>query len=104
MGRRFIFFFREATDTFTIAAPPGFGHLGDDRGLGSDLTLPLLSDKPEGKQDSVKNLLAEPLGSVLCDGKLPDNLHQEATAAPITQGCSLTQTVFNGTVPCLHTM
>ncbi|PVH67093.1 hypothetical protein PAHAL_1G427000 [Panicum hallii] len=80
--------FREATDTFTIAAPPGFGHLGDGRGLGSDLTLPLLSDKPDGKQDSsVKNLL--------CDGKLSDNLHQAATA-PISQGCSLTQTVFNG--------
>ena len=86
-------FFREATDTFTIAAPPP----------GSDLTLPLLSDKPEGKQDSVKNLLAEPLGSVLCDGKLPDNLHQ-ATTAPITQGCSLTQTVFNGTVLCLQSV
>ena len=99
-----LIFFREATDTFTIAAPPGFGHLGDDRGRGSDLMLPLLSDKPEGKQDSVKNLLPEHLGSVICDGKLPDNLHQEATAAPITQGCSLTQTVFNGTVPCLHTM
>ncbi|OEL30731.1 hypothetical protein BAE44_0008251, partial [Dichanthelium oligosanthes] len=90
--------FREATDTFTIAAPPGFGHLGggDGSGLGSDLKLPLLSpDKPEGKQDSVKNLLPEPLGSVLCDGKLSDNLQQAATA-PITQECSLTQTVFNG--------
>jgi hypothetical protein len=89
-----LIFFREATDTFTIAAPPGFGHLGDGRGLGSDLTLPLLSDKPDGKQDSsVKNLL--------CDGKLSDNLHQAATA-PISQGCSLTQTVFNGTVLCLQ--
>ncbi|XP_021316171.1 amino acid transporter ANT1 isoform X2 [Sorghum bicolor] len=88
--------FREATDTYTIAAPPGFGHLGggDCSGLGSDLKLPLLSDKPEGKQDSAKNLLAEaePFGSVLSDGKLSDSLQQ----APITPGCNLTQTVFNG--------
>nr|CAB3448168.1 unnamed protein product [Digitaria exilis] len=56
--------FREATDTFTIAAPPGFGQLTG--GGGSDLKLPLLSDKPnDGKQDS-----AGTLGSVLCDGKL----------------------------------
>ncbi|KAF8730152.1 hypothetical protein HU200_017124 [Digitaria exilis] len=84
--------FREATDTFTIAAPaPGFGQLGG--GGGSDLKLPLLSDKPnDGKQGSVKDLLAAgTLGSVLCDGKL------SATAPVVTQqGCSLTQTVFNG--------
>jgi vesicular inhibitory amino acid transporter len=92
---------REATDTYTIAAPPGFGQLGggDCSGLGSDLKLPLLSDKPQGKQDSSKNLLAEsePFGSVLSDGKLSDSLQQAATA-PITPGCNLTQTVFNGTV------
>ena len=89
---------REATDTYTIAAPPGFGHVGggDCSGLGSDLKLPLLSDKPQGKQDSAKNLLteAEPFGSVLSDGKCSDSLQQ----APITPGCNLTQTVFNGTV------
>ncbi|XP_066328967.1 amino acid transporter AVT1A-like [Miscanthus floridulus] len=88
--------FREATDTYTIAAPPGFGHVGggDCSGLGSDLKLPLLSDKPQGKQDSAKNLLAEaePFGSVLSDGKCSDSLQQ----APITPGCNLTQTVFNG--------
>lgn len=91
------FFFREATDTFTIAAPPGFGNLGG--GLGSDLKLPLLSDKPDdGNQDSVKDLLAAvPLGSELCAGKL------SATAPVLTQqGCSLTQTVFNGAVPSLQ--
>ncbi|CAN6245824.1 unnamed protein product [Urochloa humidicola] len=88
--------FREATDTLTIAAPPGFGHLsdGDGSGLGSDLKLPLLSDKLDGKQDSVKKL-AGPFVSVLGDSKLSENLQQPPTA-PITQGCSLTQTVFNG--------
>ncbi|CAL5019961.1 unnamed protein product [Urochloa decumbens] len=91
--------FREATDTLTIAAAPGFGHLGDGDGsglLGSDLKLPLLSDKLDGKQDSVKNL-SEPFVSVLGDPKLSGNLQQPPTA-PTTQGqgCSLTQTVFNG--------
>jgi len=103
-------FFRETTDTYTIAASPSFGYLGPSTskyslldlgrsGLGSDLKLPLLSDKPQGKQDSSKNLLAEsePFGSVLSDGKLSDSLQQAATA-PITPGCNLTQTVFNGTV------
>lgn len=80
---------------------PGFlGHLGagNGSGLGSHLKLPLLSDKLQGKQDSVKNLLAEPLVSVISDGKPSDSLKQAGTTAPNTQGCSLTQTVFNGTV------
>ncbi|KAJ1281388.1 hypothetical protein BS78_04G302200 [Paspalum vaginatum] len=92
--------FRETTDTYTIAAPPGFGHLGggDCGGLcSSDLKLPLLSDNPELKQDSVKNLFAqEPLTSVLSDGELTYGLRQAPATAPITQGCNLTQTVFNG--------
>ncbi|KAL6633402.1 hypothetical protein ACP70R_026073 [Stipagrostis hirtigluma subsp. patula] len=97
--------FREATDTLTIAAPPNFGCLsrsasrnsvleGDCSGLGSDLKLPLLSDKLERNQDSVKNL-QEPFGSVLSDGKPSDNLQLNGEA-PTAQGCNLTQTVFNG--------
>jgi solute carrier family 32 (vesicular inhibitory amino acid transporter) len=89
---------REATDTYTIAAPPGLRHLvvGDCNGLGSDLKLPLLSDKLDGRQDSSNNLLpvADPFGSVLSDGRFSDRVQQ----APTTPGCNLTQTVFNGTV------
>ncbi|KAL5666625.1 hypothetical protein ACJX0J_026733, partial [Zea mays] len=88
--------FREATDTYTIAAPPGLRHLvvGDCNGLGSDLKLPLLSDKLDGRQDSSNNLLpvADPFGSVLSDGRFSDRVQQ----APTTPGCNLTQTVFNG--------
>jgi hypothetical protein len=73
---------REATDTYTITAPPGFRHLvggdGDCSGLGSDLKLPLLLNKLDGKKDSSKNLLVvtKPFSSVLSDGNFLDRLQQ----------------------------
>ncbi|GJM87088.1 hypothetical protein PR202_ga03007 [Eleusine coracana subsp. coracana] len=101
--------FREATDTYTIAAPPSFGCLvrstskssvldgGDCSGLGSDdLKLPLLSDKLQGIRNSSVNSLHEPLNSVTLDEKFCDNSQQPAEASVTTQGCSLTQTVLNG--------
>ncbi|KAL6911995.1 hypothetical protein ACP4OV_000800 [Aristida adscensionis] len=97
--------FREATDTFTIAAPPGYLSRSasknsvldgaDCSGLGSDLKLPLLSDKLEGNEDSVKNLQQD-FGTVRTDdGKPTDNLQLSGEASG-AQGCNLTQTVFNG--------
>ncbi|CAD6249171.1 unnamed protein product [Miscanthus lutarioriparius] len=95
-------------DIEDVPPPPLLGRNGDSEdeaeagfvelpAVAAELPLPLLSDKPQGKQDSSKNLLAEaePFGSVLSDGKLSDSLQQAATA-PTTPGCNLTQTVFNG--------
>nr|ADB85259.1 putative amino acid permease [Phyllostachys edulis] len=93
--------YRETTDTYTIAASPSFRYLGPSRsknsifdsdqcsGLGSDLKLPLLSEKLEGRRESVKNL-QKPTSSATDEKPA---LHSEV---PISQGCSVTQTVFNG--------
>lgn len=99
-------FCRETTDTYTIAASPSFGYLGPSTskysifdvsrsGLGSDLKLPFLSDKLDGKQESAKSL-RKYLGSVT-DDKLSFHL-QHTGEVYIGQGCSVTQTVFNGTI------
>jgi hypothetical protein len=99
------FNFRETTDTYTIAASPSFGYLGPSTskyslldlgrsGLGSDLKLPLVSDKADGKQDSVKTL-PKTLGSIR-DERVSFQL-QHTGELYITQGCNVTQTVFNGT-------
>lgn len=99
-------FCRETTDTYTIAASPSFGYLGPstskysilDGGrssLGSDLKLPLLSDKLDGKQDSVKSL-RKTLGSAI--DRKSSLLTQHTGEVYIAQGCSVTQTVFNGTI------
>ncbi|XP_006649117.1 amino acid transporter AVT1A [Oryza brachyantha] len=96
--------YRETTDTYTIAASPSFGYLGPSTSkysifeggrssLGSDLKLPLLSDKLDGKQESVKSL-RKTLGSAI-DGK-SSFLTQHTGEVYIGQGCSVTQTVFNG--------
>ncbi|XP_062220532.1 amino acid transporter AVT1A isoform X2 [Phragmites australis] len=96
--------YRETTDTYTIAASPNFGYLGPstsrysllDLGrsdLGSDLKLPLVSDKGAGKQESVKNL-RKSLGSIR-DERISFHLQQTGEAC-ISQGCNVTQTVFNG--------
>uniref|UniRef100_A0A0D9YZG8 Amino acid transporter transmembrane domain-containing protein n=1 Tax=Oryza glumipatula TaxID=40148 RepID=A0A0D9YZG8_9ORYZ len=96
--------YRETTDTYTIAASPSFGYLGPstskysilDGGrssLGSDLKLPLLSDKLDGKQDSVKSL-RKTLGSAI--DRKSSLLTQHTGEVYIAQGCSVTQTVFNG--------
>jgi len=99
-------FFRETTDTYTIAASPSFGYLGPSTskyslldlgrsGLGSDLKLPLVSDKADGNQDSVKNL-PKTLSSIR-DERVSFQL-QHTGEIYISQGCSVTQTVFNGTI------
>ncbi|EES07655.1 hypothetical protein BDA96_04G347200 [Sorghum bicolor] len=96
--------YRETTDTYTIAASPSFGYLGPSTskyslldlgrsGLGSDLKLPLVSDKADGKQDSVKNL-PKTLSSIR-DERVSFQL-QHTGEIYISQGCSVTQTVFNG--------
>ncbi|XP_066322792.1 amino acid transporter AVT1A-like [Miscanthus floridulus] len=96
--------YRETTDTYTIAASPSFGYLGPSTskyslldlgrsGLGSDLKLPLVSDKADGNQDSVKNL-PKTLSS-LRDERVSFQL-QHTGEIYISQGCSVTQTVFNG--------
>uniref|UniRef100_A0A453PTH1 Uncharacterized protein n=1 Tax=Aegilops tauschii subsp. strangulata TaxID=200361 RepID=A0A453PTH1_AEGTS len=91
-------FCRETTDTYTIAASPIFGYLGPSTskysidggrsGLASDLRLPFISDKLE----SVKSLRRHLLGSVR-DEKLS---FQYTGEIYVGQGCSVTQTVFNG--------
>ncbi|XP_051192098.1 amino acid transporter AVT1A [Lolium perenne] len=90
--------YRETTDTYTIAASPIFGYLGPstskysiDGGrssLASDSKLPLISDKLE----SVKSLRRHLLGSAR-DDKLS---FQYTGEIYVGQGCSVTQTVFNG--------
>ncbi|KAG8059180.1 hypothetical protein GUJ93_ZPchr0002g24023 [Zizania palustris] len=96
--------YRETTDTYTIAASPNFGYLGPSTskysiidggrsGLGSDLKLPLLSDKLDGKQESVKSF-RKVLGSAI-DEKYSFRVEHTGEAY-IGQGCSVTQTVFNG--------
>ncbi|RLN08511.1 hypothetical protein C2845_PM11G23450 [Panicum miliaceum] len=95
--------YRETTDTYTIAASPSFGYLGPSTskyslldlgrsGLGSDLKLPLVSDKADGKQDSVKNL---PTKTSIRDERVSFHL-QHTGELYISQGCNVTQTVFNG--------
>ncbi|PWZ29443.1 hypothetical protein Zm00014a_019116 [Zea mays] len=92
--------YRETTDTYTIAASPSFGYLGSstskysllDLGrsiLGSDLKSPLIS----AKADSVRNL-PKTLGSMR-DGRVSFQL-QHTGEIYISQGCNVTQTVFNG--------
>ncbi|KAJ1281387.1 hypothetical protein BS78_04G302100 [Paspalum vaginatum] len=96
--------YRETTDTYTITASPSFGYLGPSTskyslldlgrsGLGSDLKLPLVSDKVDAKQDSVKNL-PKTLGSIR-DERVSFHL-QHTGELYISQGCNVTQTVFNG--------
>ncbi|KAL6633403.1 hypothetical protein ACP70R_026074 [Stipagrostis hirtigluma subsp. patula] len=96
--------YRETTDTYTIAASPSFGYLGPSTskyslldlarsGLGSDLKLPLVSDKLDGKQESIKNL-RKSHGSIRDDKVSFRSQHTEEIY--IGQGCNVTQTVFNG--------
>uniref|UniRef100_A0ACD5ZAG0 Uncharacterized protein n=1 Tax=Avena sativa TaxID=4498 RepID=A0ACD5ZAG0_AVESA len=90
--------YRETTDTYTIAASPIFGYLGPstskysiDGGrsiLASDPKLPLISDRLE----STKSLRRHLLGSAR-DEKLS---FQYTGEIYVGQGCSVTQTVFNG--------
>jgi len=100
-------YYRETTDSFTIAASPSFGFLGRTLSLRSsldfrtqsgqdlNLKLPLLSDSILEKQESDKNLrkpLTSPLGESI---SFPAQYTGEGY---ISHGCSVTQTVFNGKV------
>ncbi|KAJ4754318.1 Transmembrane amino acid transporter family protein [Rhynchospora pubera] len=97
--------YREATDSYTIAASPGFGFLGRSSssvrysgldisrsGLGSDLKIPFLSDHnlAPGKQEPDVTQLPLPYTSQIDESI---SFHSEGY---ISHGCSLTQTVFNG--------
>ncbi|WOL19705.1 vacuolar amino acid transporter 1 isoform X2 [Canna indica] len=96
--------YKETTDSYTISASPAFGYLGplasfrhssfySQSGHGSDVKLPLLSGSLDEKQESYKNL-KKPLTSVLDKSGL--SLVQYSGEGHIYQGCSLTQTIFNG--------
>jgi solute carrier family 32 (vesicular inhibitory amino acid transporter) len=102
----YTFFFRETTDTYTIAASPSFGYLGPSTskyslldlvrsGMGSDLILPLVSEKGEINQEAIRSL-RKSLGSIR-DGRI--SFHVQPTGEIyISQGCNVTQTVFNGNI------
>lgn len=99
-----IYLGRETTDSYTIAASPSFGGLGHVRSLiyssfgglsksslDSETKFPLLSDRVSQKGDS---------GGI---SRIPSSwsdktpLNKQFTGElPIGQGCSLTQTIFNG--------
>lgn len=79
-------FCRETTNTYTIDAPPVFGYLGPSTrkySVDGDLKLPFISDKLE----TIKSPRRHLFGSV----------RDEDLSFQYTGGCSLTQTVFNGT-------
>ncbi|KAF8392948.1 hypothetical protein HHK36_021188 [Tetracentron sinense] len=98
---------RKATDSYTITASPNFGILhrapnirysSSDIGTKSSLDLdaksPLLSDfeRVYQKEDSDKILRTRSLWS-----EEKGSLHEQLNGdLPIGQGCSFTQTVFNG--------
>lgn len=97
--------FREATDSYTIAASPSFGTFARTPTLryssfnhsqneqDSDMSLPLLSDSVPEKQESSKNLrksFSLPAAETL-------SFHPQDTGeGNLGHGCSFTQTVFNG--------
>jgi solute carrier family 32 (vesicular inhibitory amino acid transporter) len=100
--------FREATDSYTIAASPNFGFLGRSSSstrysgleisrseLNSDLKIPFLSDHnlASGKQESEVTLLPQP-----CTSQIDESISFHLQHGDIGRGCSLTQTVFNGNV------
>ncbi|KAK3155490.1 hypothetical protein QOZ80_2BG0203890 [Eleusine coracana subsp. coracana] len=96
--------YRETTDTYTIAASPSFGYLGPSTskyslldlgrsGLGSDLKLPLVSEKGDINQEAIKSL-RKSLGSIR-DERISFHV-QHTGEIYISQGCNVTQTVFNG--------
>ncbi|KAH9621057.1 hypothetical protein KSS87_011838 [Heliosperma pusillum] len=89
--------FRETTDSYTIAASPGFSLLGRSPSLTlrsrsiieHDGKAPLLSDYEREEYDKLAKIPSRT--SAL--GSLHEHLAGEL---PIGQGCSFTQTVFNG--------
>ncbi|VAI50470.1 unnamed protein product [Triticum turgidum subsp. durum] len=98
MAKAWCLFCRETTDTYTIAVSPILGYLGPSMskysidggrsGLASDLNLPFILDKLEPVESPRRHLL----GSVQDE----DPSFQYTKEIDARQGCSVTQTVFNG--------
>ncbi|KAK1293460.1 hypothetical protein QJS10_CPB17g00100 [Acorus calamus] len=98
--------FREATDSYSITVSPIFGYLGREPSLryssfdvqtqsGQDLDMksPLLCEGIRGRQESDKILRT----SLTLQPSELVSLHAQHTGEVFMgQGCSLTQTVFNG--------
>jgi solute carrier family 32 (vesicular inhibitory amino acid transporter) len=66
----------------------------DLSGVGSDLKLPLVSEKGEINQEAIKSLRKS---LSIRDERISFHV-QDTGEVYITQGCNLTQTVFNGTI------
>ncbi|KAI9160895.1 hypothetical protein LWI28_012536 [Acer negundo] len=92
--------YREATDSYTIAASPSFGILGQlsflsqsRNSLELDAKSPLLSEYEKLCQKEDSDKISRAQSSFL--GK--DSFHKQLTEElPIGHGCSFTQTIFNG--------
>lgn len=97
------FFCRETTDSYTLAASPGFALLGRTSSMlsarsRSSLDIdgnkaPLLPDHGSKYQVEDYDKLSKVSSRVSALGSLHEHLGGEL---PIGQGCSFTQTVFNG--------
>ncbi|PON38833.1 Amino acid transporter, transmembrane domain containing protein [Trema orientale] len=96
--------YKETIDSYTIAASPNFGSLGHVRSLiyssfgghsksslDSETKFPLLSDRISSKGDSGR------ISRTQSSWSDKEQLKKQLTGElPIGQGCSFTQTVFNG--------
>ncbi|XP_021744595.1 amino acid transporter AVT1A-like [Chenopodium quinoa] len=95
--------FRETTDSYTLAASPGFGLLGRTPSLISFRSrsnidddgnkTPLLSEHGSRYQKEDYDKLSKVSSRISALGSLHEHLAGEL---PIGQGCTFTQTVFNG--------
>ncbi|KAM3355694.1 amino acid transporter AVT1A isoform X1 [Capsicum galapagoense] len=96
--------FRETIDSYTIAASPGFGLLGrgssiisefDSRGfVDSDVKTYLLAEKEKIQEQNVVDGISVTKASW---SEKAASFHEQLTGEfPISYGCSLTQTIFNG--------
>lgn len=96
--------FRETIDSYTIAASPSFGlrRLGssiisevDSREfLGSDVKTHLLAEKEKVQEQNVVDGISVAKASW---SEKASSLHEQLVGElPISYGCSLTQTIFNG--------
>lgn len=95
---------RETIDSYTIAASPSFGlrRLGssiisevDSREfLGSDVKTHLLAEKEKVQEQNVVDEISVAKASW---SEKASSLHEQLVGElPISYGCSLTQTIFNG--------
>nr|XP_017257450.1 PREDICTED: vacuolar amino acid transporter 1-like isoform X3 [Daucus carota subsp. sativus] len=96
--------FREATDSYTIAVSPNFGLLGRSpffrqssheisarTSFGNDYKTPLLGENENSYEK--EDLETKSRSSWSVKSSLHENFIEER---PISQGCSFTQTIFNG--------